>query len=67
MLNRTNDDIQPGDVIKRMFFTSNDLADVASIDMTFNKKSKPFFGSDPNSVKFSFDKVKLTNVEIDEV
>ncbi|CAF0766349.1 unnamed protein product [Brachionus calyciflorus] len=66
-LTKTSDDLIPGDTIRRMFVTTNDLAYVQTINLQFNKKSKPFFGSDPNAVKFLFDKVKLTNVEIDEV
>lgn len=50
-----------------MFVTPTDLGYKSSVNLQFNKKAKPFFGSDPNSVKFSFDKLKLTNVEVDEV
>lgn len=50
-----------------MFVTPSDLSFVSSINLQFNKKAKPFFGSDPNAAKFSFDKLRLTNVEVSEV
>jgi hypothetical protein len=49
-----------------MIVIKQDMIDVNSVIVSFKKKAKPWFGSDPNAGSFSFEKLKFTNVEIDE-
>ena len=65
-LTGTSEEIKPDDTIRKFFTTDHDLIKLDTVELSFKKKGKPFFGSDPNSVRFTFDKMKITNVEINE-
>jgi hypothetical protein len=39
---------------------------VNSVSIKFNKKGKPFFGKDPNSINLTIDQVKITNIDVNE-
>lgn len=53
-------------MIRKVFITEHDMLNVNSVELNFNKKGKPLFGKDPNAAKFSVDKIKIVNLEIDE-
>jgi hypothetical protein len=52
-------------VVRKMIVTRQDLITVERVKVEFKKKSH-WWGKDPNAQSFTFDKLKLTNVEIDE-
>ena len=45
------------------------MVNIDSVDLKFTKKAggiASWIGKDPNAVRFTFEKMKITNVEIDE-
>lgn len=62
LLNAEN--INPGTVIKKMFTTPHDLILVNEVELNFTKKKNLIF---QNPETIMFDKIKLTNLEVNEV
>ena len=47
-----------------MFIAQSDIGLSDSYTLKFNKKPKPLFGVDPNDPNIVFDKIKITNLEV---
>ncbi len=63
-MNRRTDELNANDVTRKVF-----VADLRVAEQTFiqyNKKAKPLFGTDPYAAKVVIDKIKISNVEVEQ-
>jgi hypothetical protein len=63
---RTTDDITSNFIYRKLFSSELDIAYADNVFIQFTKKSKPFFGADPNYPAVYIDKVKILHGEVDD-